>query len=125
LGGSGAGRSRLLDMFEKKSSSVNKRKRLQSDEEKPDGKVIVIDDSFEIPRKSFHDRIKIELAGDEDDDIIFIDDEFDETLMPFEGTFKSPEETPQTSDVCNCPCCNAMIDVNVINENLDQCLGFS
>lgn len=129
LGGASSGRSRLLDMFDdkrKKAEEITKKRKILKDEDEARGaspKVIVIDDSFSSPNrdhKSFHDNIKSEF--EDDDDIIFIDDEFDDNFaMPKVSTI--PTVVEPTSDSCHCPCCNVAIEITKINEHLDQCLG--
>lgn len=116
LGGTGNGRSRLLDMFEKKleSSTPNKKPKLE-----------VKDESIESPfaRKS----IKIEIMHefDDDDDIVLIDDEYDDafakTLIKIEPKIE-PKQEAQESATCSCPICNVEVDTNLINQHLDECL---
>jgi SprT-like domain-contaning protein Spartan len=109
LGGSSGGRSRLLDMFEAKKTE-NKRKFPE------DSPTIVLDDS--LPFQSFHDTI-IRSEFDDDDEIIFIDDEFDDNLSQ-----PPPKVEPKTvNEVCHCPVCNVEIEMAKVNEHLDQCLG--
>lgn len=132
LGGMNNGRSRLLDMFDEKrkktdkENSSKKRKQVFNDDD-PDtsAKVIVIDDSFTSStrdRNSFHDSIKQEIDGN-DDDIVFIDDEFDDNYATPSTATKTPEIAPKPSDTCHCPCCNVPIEIAQINIHLDKCLG--
>lgn len=126
LGGKGSGRSRLLDMFQtiskKPEEASSLRKRKLSDE----NEVITINDSFSSPQMhtSIQDRIKNELKDDNDDDIIFIDDEFDDNFSPIvDQHLKEPKTEVKAGDDCHCPCCNKLIAVAKINDHLDQCLG--
>lgn len=111
IGGTGSGRSRLLDMFvDKKPKTEKSPSKIFKNE------VIVVENYYPTQlQKSWSDRVKLEF---EDDDIIIIDGEFDDNLSP---TFSS--STPKPNDHCHCPCCNASIEVENINEHLDQCLG--
>lgn len=131
LGGKRNGHSRLLDMFDEKRKKTEdaskKRKQVsQDDESGSSSKVIILDDSFTSPtrdHKSFHDGIKQEMDED-DDDIIFIDDEFDDNFSsPRTQSTNPPEIIPKPSDTCHCPCCDIQIETTKINDHLDQCLG--
>lgn len=127
LGGASSGRSRLLDMFDDKKRKTDdnfndkaKKRRLYAEDEHRE--IVVIDDSFEfhppLPSSSFHDRVTREF---DDDDIILIDDEFDDSFLPKVLVNTEPKDNP--SDTCNCPCCNISIEISKINEHLDLCLG--
>lgn len=123
LGGGGNGRSRLLDMFADKAP---KKRKLNDGVPAASPETIVIDDSFPSPtqreHKSFHKNVELEL---DDDDIIFIDDEFDDNFVPSVPLVQSetvPKDVPQRTD-CNCPVCNIPIAIADINSHLDECLG--
>lgn len=117
LGGASAGRSRLLDLFETKKTENKeiKKRKLPDDFPSTSTSLIVIDDF--LPYQSFHDTIMPDF--DVDDEIIFIDDEFNDNLS------QPPLKTePTTSNAtCNCPVCNVKIEMSKVNEHLDQCLG--
>lgn len=120
LGGKTDGRSRLLDMFAAKKTENKelKKRKLPEDSPSTSEPPIIIDDNFSSPYQSIHDTIKSEL-GDDDDEIIFIDDEFDDNLsQPPPKT-----EAPTATDMCHCPICNVAIKMEKVNEHLDQCLG--
>lgn len=116
IGGAGNGRSRLLDMFEEK-------KKKMPDQEHPKKKIkldadtVVIDDSpkFVPVRKSIQQKILDEF---EDEDVILIDDEFDDSL----GNYSETVDKPNDNKTCECPICNEAINVEDINRHLDECL---
>lgn len=114
LGGKGSGKSRLLDMFEKKTEkksepSVKTKRKLSDDE------------PFDSKRKSFHDSIMADF--EDDDDIILIDDEFDDTIStPVNEKSNSADSAPSVSETCHCPICNFPMAVSLINDHLDLCL---
>lgn len=115
LGGPGSGRSRLLDMFEKKKTNRNDGK-----VEEPIFKKIKVEPTTSIPplRKSIYQKILDEF---EDDDIILIDDEFDDNLGD-SGANKIPVKN---EDLCQCPICNCALKMEEINIHLDECLTLS
>lgn len=121
LGGSGNGRSRLLDMFANKAPEKRKISPPRNDISESPG------------YKSYRDSILAELEED-DDDILLIDDEFDDNFP--KPIIASPDlvitnvQMPSTSaqaklldNKCHCPVCNAEIQADKINEHLDLCLG--
>ena len=61
---------------------------------------------------------------DDDDDIILIDDEFDDSMsidykpVDLKKELKAVDE-PST---CECPICSKKIDINEVNQHLDECL---
>lgn len=113
LGGKSSGRSRLLDMFPDKKAKTEKLPKKVCD-------VIEIDEEFPVQIKtSWNDRVKLEF--DDDDDVIIIDGEFDDSLSSNVPTIKAI--IPKPSDICHCPCCNKLIEVEKINEHLDHCLN--
>lgn len=133
LGGSSNGRSRLLDLFIDKTKKTErkpvletkavKKRKLSGEGAAAVSAVIVIDDDFVAPtsnRKSFHTGVRKEF--DDDDEIILIDDEFDDDF-PTTAPTQSPEAPLNPKDICQCPCCNVSIHAEKINEHLDQCLG--
>ena len=120
LGGTGSGRSRLLDMFDSKKTvtagpSVPKKPKLE-----------VIEIKTESPDHQVRKSIKIEVMHefDDDDDIILIDDEFDDSIadqFPDVAT-KKEVKVEEGSTTCECPICNIKINVNEVNQHLDECL---
>ncbi|XP_070491206.1 DNA-dependent metalloprotease dvc-1 isoform X2 [Chironomus tepperi] len=121
LGGSGSGRSRLLDMFNTKKdppgTSAAKRPKLE-----------VIEIKSEIPEHQIHKSIKIEVMHefDDDDDIILIDDQFDDSIAIDYNPIDIKEEVKIKNEdeptTCECPICNKKINVNEVNQHLDECL---
>ncbi|CAG9809173.1 unnamed protein product [Chironomus riparius] len=119
LGGTGNGRSRLLDMFSPKiqplGSSIAKKPKLE-----------VIEIKTESPVNQVRKSIKIEVMHefDDDDDIILIDDEFDDSMSIDNKhvDLKKEVKTEEESSTCECPICNKKIDVNEVNQHLDECL---
>lgn len=111
LGGSGNGRSRLLDLFDnaKKAQGTSPRNKSQN-----------ILDSFE----------------ENDDDIVLIDGEFDDNfpkpmilspdviLVDSPGIPTNNQKIHNLPAKCNCPVCDAKIEMENINEHLDQCIKF-
>jgi SprT-like domain-contaning protein Spartan len=129
LGGSGNGRSRLLDMFTKKAPEKRK-----STPSPPRNSNKVIEVVMSPGYKSYRDSILAELGDVDDDDILLIDDEFDDNfpkpIITSPDVIVTSVEMPSTSaqakmleNKCHCPVCNAEINVEKINEHLDQCLG--
>lgn len=117
--GGGATRSRLLDLYDNKPKVPDKgQKRKLFTEE-----TIVVEDYFMPPTssQSIHDSIRHEF--DDDDDIILIDNEFDDELgSPPKPTIPQPS-TSSSQSTCNCPVCNMSLEINEINNHLDHCLG--
>lgn len=121
LGGKTDGRSRLLDMFAAKAKTEEtkevKKRKLYSEVPSTSEETIVIEDIFSPPYQSFHDRIKSEF--DDGDEIIFIDDEFNDSLSQ-----PPPKaEATKSDNLCHCPVCNIAIEIEKVNDHLDQCLG--
>lgn len=114
IGGAGNGRSRLLDMFEKKRAAEQEPHKKKI---KLEGDTIVIDDTPKyIPvRKSIQQKILDEF---DDEDIILIDDEFDDSL----GNFADTIDKSNDKESCECPICNEAIKTEDINRHLDECL---
>jgi SpoVK/Ycf46/Vps4 family AAA+-type ATPase len=119
LGGAGTGRSRLIDMFSpKREPSIDpasKRPKLE-----------VIEIKSEIPAHHARKSIKIEVMHefDDDDDIILIDDEFDDSIAidhkPVD--IKKEVKVEEQPTTCECPICNEKININEVNQHLDECL---
>lgn len=115
LGGATGGRSRLLDMFEAKNTENKEKKRKLPEDLPSTSQAIVVED---FPFQSFHETI-IKSEFDDDEEIVFIDDEFDDNLsQPPPKT-----ETATITEICHCPVCNVEIEMSKVNEHLDQCLG--
>lgn len=112
-GGKMGGRSRLLDMFD----NLNATKKIKLDD------TPVINISSPPPRKSIISQIRDEFNETEDDsDIIFIDDEFDDSIgMPTILPVKEVSEALK-GDFCHCPVCNTAVESDRINQHLDECL---
>jgi predicted SprT family Zn-dependent metalloprotease len=129
VGGSGSGRSRLLDMFGDHSNAGKKRKHdadfsTISLITPPPKKNPAI--AAKPPTKSIISMIRDEF-DDEDDDIIFIDDEFDDSIAmppPPVSDHQVKIEPGTSKDFCNCPICNARVEADSINQHLDECLTF-
>jgi predicted SprT family Zn-dependent metalloprotease len=106
LGGSSNGRSRLLDMFEKSQKKI--------------------DTSNERKRKAEEAAKEVNKDNDDlndDDDIIFIDGDFDDSLgLPKDLQKYMKTEPIKSEDTCNCPICNKLVSVNDVNSHLDECL---
>lgn len=119
LGGAGNGRSRLLDMFEKKNEPTAKKKEALSVPTSLPGpaKKIKVEEP-KISRKSIYQAILDEF---EDDDIILIDDEFDDSLGD-SGVKRNLEKPNETDELCKCPICNRAMKMEEINSHLDECL---
>lgn len=126
LGGAGNGRSRLLDMFEAKKKPIETKpihqpaKKIKFDEPSPSPvhniKVEAVDLTSPPPlRKSIYQAI---LSEFDDDDIILLDDEFDDNLGD-SGATKPPVKT---EELCHCPICNQAMKMEEINNHLDECL---
>lgn len=131
LGGKGSGRSRLLDMFadHKTSGTASKKVKIDSEAAGTSSDPIVINDSSNVSirdHKSYHDSIKSEL-GDDDDDIILIDDEFDDNFVStFPNVTAKPTkafEPVESKREVNCPVCNVLIQLEEVNVHLDRCLS--
>lgn len=119
LGGISTGRSRLLDMFAAKTKTENeeaKKRKLYTEAPSTSKEVIDIEEIFS-PHQSFHDRIMSEF--DDTDEIVFIDDEFDDNLSQ-----PPPKiEATRPDNLCHCPVCNISVEIAKVNDHLDQCLG--
>ena len=119
LGGAGSGRSRLLDMF-----SAKKEPEGVSAPKKP--KLELIEIKSEFPDQLFHKSVKVEVMHefDDDDDIILIDDEFDDSISidykPVD--IKKDLKVEEQASTCDCPICNKKININEVNQHLDECL---
>lgn len=119
LGGAGSGRSRLIDIFSPKREPTvipaPKRPKLEIIEIKSEPPI-------HIARKS----IKIEVMHefDDDDDIILIDDEFDDSIAidnkPVD--IKKEVKVEEQPATCECPICSMNININEVNQHLDECL---
>lgn len=118
LGGNSSGRSRLLDMFEIKKeikvetadgSTESKRVKLEIKSEYPD-----------VRRKS----VKMEIMNefDDDDDIILIDDEYDDYITVDSSKVKKEVKEETQESLCHCPICNEEVETNKINGHIDECL---
>lgn len=127
LGGSGSGRSRLLDMFDnlKKSQETSPKfwgrasTSADADLKTPSRKENPFFDEFE-----------------DDDDIVLIDGEFDDNfpkpmitspeVMVVDGP-NIPAENDKANKIsptkCHCPVCDAEVLLENINEHLDQCMN--
>jgi predicted SprT family Zn-dependent metalloprotease len=125
LGGPGNGRSRLLDMFDKKRGvppenkpTVQPAKKIKIGEPLPGPAPKIKVEPPELPpiRKSIYRAILSEF--DDDDDIVLIDDEFDDNL----GDSQADKIPAKTDELCNCPICNQAMKVDEINNHLDECL---
>ncbi|KAG5682313.1 hypothetical protein PVAND_011672 [Polypedilum vanderplanki] len=120
VGGSGSGRSRLLDIFNDNNSS-KKRKLNHTDDKNVIPTVSLVSPPHppvQPIRKSIINQIRDEF--DDSDDIIFIDDEFDDTIAmpsPSNVLVKMNDE-----EFCNCPICNKKVKTILINQHLDECL---
>jgi len=119
LGGAGSGRSRLIDIFSPKSEPTEipapKRPKLE-----------VIEIKSETPAHKARKSIKIEVMHefDDDDDIILIDDEFDDSIAidnkPVD--MKKEVKIEEQPTTCECPICGMNININEVNQHLDECL---
>lgn len=119
LGGTGNGRSRLLDMFSPKTQPI-----APSSAKKP--KLEVIEIKSESPDHHARKSIKIEVMHefDDDDDIVLIDDEFDDSIAKDykQIDIKKEVKVEEGPSTCECPICNMKINVNEVNQHLDECL---
>lgn len=121
LGGTASGHSRLLDIFDDQKKVPKKRKLYDDTASVPPP--IVIDGNSTPPsreHKSYHVSIKSELG---DDDIILIDDEFDDNFVSAIPKPSIPKPITEPNDgKCHCPICNMSMRLEEVNDHLDLCL---
>lgn len=147
LGGSGSGRSKLLDMFanvQNQKSGKNTREVGTFGHSSGVSNTKVggsIDLSIQSPSVSTKKKIRDPIFDefDDDDDIILIDGEYDDNfpkpiiLSPDVVILDDPQTATSSSSAsanvkqekCHCPVCDQEIEIQRINDHLDQCIQIS